>query len=103
MPEHIDITWINTLSIPVIVLISIGLGEILKRIGLAAKWLPIVNIILAIVGSFIWSMNVGWRVDLAMGFIIGLMTSGIYSSFKNVFSDVLKQIKEFIDEQKKNN
>ena len=79
---------INIEGTSIIVAVSIGIGELLKRIGVPSKFIPISNLIAAVAASLIWSSG-DMQADLATGLIIGFSTSGVYSSGKNVFQGIM--------------
>lgn len=67
--------------------ITIGLVEMLKRIGFPEKFLPLVSILFGIgfaVGSVFFTGGLGIFEAITQGLIIGLSAVGLYSSTKNV-------------------
>lgn len=70
-------------------LVIIGLSEIVKKIGLNSKWIPIVNLILGVAGSIAcFLQSAGWTYSILAGLVIGLAASGLYSSVKNVIQGI---------------
>ena len=64
--------------------IIIGIGQVLKAIGLNGKWMPLVAIALGLIlnfgGKFVGAAN--WELVVS-GIVIGLTSVGLYSSVKN--------------------
>lgn len=59
----------------------IGVDEFLKRLGVPARILPIISIILAILLTF--TIESDWKIVLIKGLETGLIATGIYSGGKN--------------------
>ena len=71
--------------------IVVGLSEVVKRMSvIPPKCIPILDLILGISASFIWTQGSGWRDVLLQGVIVGLMASGLYSGAKNVLQEIRK-------------
>jgi len=66
-----------------IVPIIIGIVEMFKRLGIPAKWSPVVAVILGVISSFAFSSTGNVPATVIQGMIYGLSASGLYSASKN--------------------
>lgn len=64
---------VNSVFVPVV----IGLVEVIKRIGLPNRFLPLVAVFLGFGASYLFPLT---KLE---GIIVGLMAVGLYSSVKN--------------------
>ena len=68
----------------------IGIAEVLKRLGVGAKWIPLVDLGLGIAfGVFINWLALGYGIaqSILMGIAMGLSACGLFSGVKNVTED----------------
>ena len=75
------------LSPVVQVALIVGLAEIIKRIGLAKKWIPIVDVVLGLIsGILIYGIMLGYGIGngIIIGVALGLSACGLFSGIKNV-------------------
>lgn len=70
-----DITLAQASLVPLV----LALTEVVKRVGVSAKWLPGVSIVLGI--GIVWATTL--NLDWLGGIIVGLSASGLWSSAKN--------------------
>ena len=72
-----------------LVVLTIGLTEVVKRIGLDKRYLPLVavviGIILAFLGRALIGMDISWGMITLVGVAVGLQGIGIFSGLKNSF------------------
>lgn len=69
--------------------VVLGLGSIVGQLGLPKKLLPLCNIVIGIVVSFLVIQGV-FGEKLLEGLILGLTASGLYSGTKNVSQHITK-------------
>jgi hypothetical protein len=69
-------------GIPAVLLIM-GLAELFKRMGLNAKIIPIINIVLGLAAGIALNPNDTLK-GIFIGLAVGLSASGLYSGTKNV-------------------
>ena len=62
--------------------VLVGVGQVLKKVGVKAKWLPLINLILGVVIGILSSEG-SILSKVINGAIIGLTSSGMYSGVKN--------------------
>jgi len=62
----------------------IGLAEVIKKIGLNSKFIPLVNLILGLIAGIIFLNPGDIKAGIIQGLFIGLSASGLYSGVKNV-------------------
>ena len=75
------------LSPVVQVALIVGLAEIIKRIGLAKKWIPIVDVVLGLIsGILIYGIMLGYGIGngIIIGVALGLSACGLFSGIKNL-------------------
>lgn len=68
----------------------IGIAEVLKRLGVGAKWIPLVDLGLGIAfGVLINWLALGYDIaqSILMGIAMGLSACGLFSGVKNVTED----------------
>lgn len=68
----------------------IGIAEVLKRLGVGAKWIPLVDLGLGIAfGVLINWLALGYGIaqSILMGIAMGLSACGLFSGVKNVTED----------------
>lgn len=68
----------------------IGIAEVLKRLGVGAKWIPLVDLGLGIVfGVLINWLALGYGIaqSILTGIAMGLSACGLFSGVKNVTED----------------
>lgn len=75
-----DLSYQEILLVPLVMSIS----ELLKMIGINPKLIPIVNIILGLIGGLVYLNPYDLKLGILQGIIIGLTSSGLYSSVKNI-------------------
>ena len=64
-----------------------GIAEIIKRAGLEAKYIPLVDIglgLLSGIGIYGYGLGYGLAKGIVIGLSFGLEACGIFSGFKNV-------------------
>ena len=69
------------------VALIIGLAELIKRIGLPSKWIPLVDLGLGLVsGILLYGLFLGYGIPngIVIGVAIGLSSCGLFSGVKNV-------------------
>lgn len=78
------------MSETVIVAVIIGLSEIFKKVGINAKFIPIINLVLgiALCSAYSTYLSGDMRLDIFQGIIIGLTASGLYSGGKNILEGI---------------
>lgn len=67
----------------------IGIAEIAKKIGLAHRWIPILDIVLGLIsGIFVYGLAQGYGIlnGVLLGLAMGLSACGLFSGVKNVFA-----------------
>ncbi len=79
-----------------IIPIIIGVVEVFKRIGLRAKYSPLLSLIFGLLFG-IFYVEAPLKEGILVGLMLGLSASGLYSSTKNLFE---KQPEE--EDQQKN-
>lgn len=73
-------------GLPFVPLVA-GLVELAKRSGLPAKFSPLVAVLLGMVAGVAYiapANDATWSVGILAGVVVGLVTSGLYSSGKNL-------------------
>jgi len=75
-------------GIPAVFLI-IGIAELLKRVGVNAKFIPIVNVVLGLVAGIALNPN-DVMAGVFTGLAVGLSAGGLYSGTKNVKEGIQK-------------
>lgn len=69
------------------VALIIGLAEIIKRLGLDSKYIPLVDVGLGLVsGVCVFSLALGFTImeGIVLGLALGLSACGLFSGIKNV-------------------
>lgn len=68
------------------VAVIIGLAEIIKRAGLDAKYIPVLDIILGLISGvcvYGYMMEYGIAKGILLGIALGLSACGLFSGIKN--------------------
>ena len=60
-----------------IVAVIVGVASVLKGIGLPAKWVPLLNVVIGAACGFLLE-----DLDIMAGIVLGLMASGLYDQTK---------------------
>ena len=58
--------------------IVMGVAQLWKKLGLASRWIPLLNVVSAIGLAMIWLSELDMMMRLQHGLIIGLAASGLY-------------------------
>ncbi|MBP3968010.1 holin [Bacillus sp. WL1] len=74
-------------SLAVMIGIVIGLSQIVKKIGLQTKYVPLLNLTLGIVLGVLF-LNGDIKTNVFQGIIIGLSASGLFDHTKIMKKDV---------------
>lgn len=70
------------IDIGILVTVIIALGEVFKRMEIGdAKYLPVLNIVLGIVGGIVY-LTGDMKTNILMGIVIGLSASGLFDISK---------------------
>ncbi len=70
-------------EIGIVIAVIIAIAEGAKRIGLDAKWIPLLDVALGIAIACVWIYPADIRMAIWQGLIAGLSASGLYSGVKN--------------------
>ena len=73
-----------TITAALLVAIVIGLVEAIKRVGLSARWLPLVSLALGV--SLSLTVLEPGRLGIVTGLVIGLTAVGLFSAGKNTLT-----------------
>ena len=68
----------------------IGIAEVIKRLGMDTKWIPLIDIGLGIASGLLinWlALGYGIAQSIIMGIAMGLSACGLFSGVKNVTED----------------
>ena len=66
------------------VALIMGLAEIIKRLGVKSKWIPLVDLGLGILsGIVVYGMKYGITNGIILGIALGLSACGLFSGIKN--------------------
>lgn len=94
---------INYLLTPVAqVALIIGLAEIVKRLGLENRFIPIVDVVLGLIcGYGVYYVSMGRTVteSVLVGLALGLSACGLFSGIKNVTENKDTESGEQLDEE----
>lgn len=79
---------LNYLLTPAVqVALIIGLAELIKRIGLETRYIPIVDLVLGLIsGICVYGLSLGYGLlnGVMLGIAIGLSACGLFSGLKNL-------------------
>lgn len=70
--------------------IVMALAELLKRLGVPKKFVPIGDLILGLIAGFVYVAPGDPRTAILAGLIIGLSSAGLYSGAKNIVQGISK-------------
>lgn len=94
---------INYLLTPIAqVALIIGLAEIIKRLGLDNRFIPIVDVVLGLIcGYGVYYVSMGRTVteSVLVGLALGLSACGLFSGIKNVTENKDTGSSEQLDEE----
>ena len=76
-------------SVAILTAIIVGLSEILKNVGVKSKWIPVANLVMGVVFSFVF-VDAAWHQLILTGIVVGLSASGFYDNSKRVGEEVKK-------------
>ena len=86
---------INYLLAPIgQVALIIGLAEMVKKIGFPAKYIPLFDVVLGLIGGIVvygYSMDYGLIKGFMIGLAIGLSACGLFSGLKNLVEKVKEE------------
>ena len=71
-------------DVTVVIAVIVGLSELVKRIGVNPKFIPIVNIIIGILAGIVYTNPGDFKAGIFTGIVMGLSASGLYSGTKNM-------------------
>lgn len=69
------------------VALVIGIAEIIKKIGLDKKWIPVVDVVLGLIsGILLYGISLGYGIanGVLLGLAIGLSACGMFSGIRNL-------------------
>ena len=69
------------------VALIMGIAEIIKRLGLETKWIPVIDLVLGLIsGISIYGFALGHGIvdGIVLGIALGLSACGLFSGIKNV-------------------
>jgi len=69
--------------------VVLGLGNIVGKLGLPKKLIPLCNIVISLALVFLEDEG-PWSAKILEGIILGLTASGLYSGMKNVTEHIKK-------------
>ena len=78
------------MEISLIIGVIIALAELLKKVGINAKYIPIADLILGLVAGFVYLYPGDVKMAVLYGIIAGLSAAGLYSGVKNVSQGISK-------------
>jgi ABC-type amino acid transport system permease subunit len=78
------------MEISLIIGVIIALAELLKKVGINPKYIPIADLILGIAAGFVYLYPGDPKMAVLYGIIAGLSAAGLYSGIKNVSQGVSK-------------
>lgn len=70
------------LELGIIIAILVGIAEVAKQIGLANKYVPIMNLLLGLIAGVVVMDAPTFQEQVIMGLIAGLSASGLYDQSK---------------------
>lgn len=71
-------------NIGLIIPVIMGLSELLKKIGIDAKYIPVVDLIFGVLAGVFYVYPTDIKAGVFFGIIIGLSACGMYSGAKNL-------------------
>jgi hypothetical protein len=72
------------MEISLIIAVIMALAELLKKVGINAKYIPIADLVLGIAAGFFYLYPGEPKMAILYGIIAGLSAAGLYSGVKNV-------------------
>jgi hypothetical protein len=75
---EVETLWAGLAAVPIVT----GLVQVVKPLGLPAKWAPLLALLLGLAGSVGFSYTAGeatLQVAVVQGLVVGLSSSGLYS------------------------
>jgi ABC-type amino acid transport system permease subunit len=78
------------MEISLIIGVIIALAELLKKVGINPKYIPVADLILGIAAGFVYLYPGDPKMAVLYGIIAGLSAAGLYSGIKNVSQGVSK-------------
>lgn len=84
-----DITFVTEYAVPIIVLICLCIGYVIKNIVTSSKVNKFIPLIMAVLGVVlnVWN-NMGFTPDILLGGLIsGLASTGLHQAFKNLIEN----------------
>lgn len=85
-----NVSDLMTYGLPFVPVVA-GLVELAKRSGLPAKFSPLVAVLVGVIAGVAYiapANDASWSVGVLAGIMVGLVTSGLYSSSKNILEGV---------------
>jgi len=70
------------LDITILVALTIGLVEVVKKLGIGVKFLPLVAIVIGVVFAITSNISGEFVENVFQGFIIGLTSAGLFDVTK---------------------
>ncbi|MEI3605911.1 hypothetical protein SPD48_09435 [Pseudogracilibacillus sp. SE30717A] len=70
-----------------LIAVIVGLVELLKKLNLPHKLLPVASLIFGLIGGVFYLFPNDLKAGILTGIIIGLSASGLYSGVKNTVED----------------
>lgn len=84
-----DITFVTKYTVPIIVVICLCIGYVIKNIVTSSKVNKFIPLIMAVLGVVlnVWN-NMGFTPDILLGGLIsGLASTGLHQAFKNLIEN----------------
>jgi ABC-type amino acid transport system permease subunit len=72
------------MEISLIIGVIIALAELLKKVGLNPKYIPVADLIFGLAAGFVYLYPGDPKMAVLYGIIAGLSAAGLYSGVKNV-------------------
>lgn len=85
---------INVLITPAAqIALIIGIAEVIKRLGLPKRWIPLIDLILGLIsGICVYGLHLNYDIveSIVIGLAMGLSACGLFSGVKNVIKEEWK-------------
>lgn len=65
--------------------IIMGVAEVIKKIGVNPKYIPLIDLLLGLISGFlVYYEDLGLKKSLMLGLMFGLSACGLFSGYKNL-------------------
>jgi len=75
------------ITIPVLIAFNIGLNEVIKRLGLETRFIPLTAVLIGCLLAFLSNLTASYELTILQGLLIGLSSAGLFDLGRKTILD----------------